>query len=93
MTTYDYHVSMKRVGIAELKAHLSQHLRSVRRGHPIVVMDRDTPIAKLTPYETETAPLAVRHAVSTLHSVSLPPALDKSVDSLAALLEERQSER
>jgi hypothetical protein len=31
-TCHDYHLVMKRVGIADLKAHLSEHLRTVRRG-------------------------------------------------------------
>ena len=93
MTTYDYIMTMKKVRIADLKAHLSQHIRAVRRGHVIAVMDRDTPVARLVPYEVETAPLAVRHAVTELQSVALPAPLGKSIDSLAALLEERQSER
>lgn len=93
MTSCDYHMDMKRVGIADLKARLSQHLRSVRRGHSITVMDRDTPVAKLTPYEAADAPLVVRHRAGNLHSVHLPPPLTRPVDSLALLLEERQSER
>jgi len=40
---------MKAVRAAELMSHLSEHLRSVHRGHPLVVLDRDTPIAKIVP--------------------------------------------
>jgi prevent-host-death family protein len=39
------------VKIAHLKAHLSQYLRSVRKGHEIVVKDRETPIARLVPMD------------------------------------------
>ena len=40
---------MKEVKIAELKAHLSSHLAAVRKGETIIVCDRSTPIARLTP--------------------------------------------
>lgn len=40
---------MKQVKIAELKAHLSSHLAAVRKGETIIVCDRSTPIARLTP--------------------------------------------
>jgi antitoxin (DNA-binding transcriptional repressor) of toxin-antitoxin stability system len=45
----DYLEIMKAVRVAELRSHLSEHLRSVRRGHPLVVLDRDTPIAQIVP--------------------------------------------
>ena len=47
MATYDYLQVMKSVRVAELKSHLSEHLRSVRRGHPLIVLDRNTPIAQI----------------------------------------------
>lgn len=37
------------VGIRELRAHLSRYLERVREGEEIVVTDRGTPIAKITP--------------------------------------------
>ena len=40
---------MKEVKIAELKAHLSSHLAAVRKGESIIVCDRSTPVAQLTP--------------------------------------------
>ena len=40
---------MKEVKIAELKAHFSAHLSAVRKGETIIVCDRSTPIARLTP--------------------------------------------
>ena len=40
---------MKRVKIAELKDHLSMHLRSVERGGELEVTDRDRPIARIVP--------------------------------------------
>ena len=40
---------MKAVKISELKTHLSAYLRRVRKGEHILVMDRDEPIAEISP--------------------------------------------
>jgi len=40
---------MKRVRIAELKDHLSEHLRAVERGAELEVTDRARPIVRLVP--------------------------------------------
>ena len=37
--------------VAELKAHLSEVLAEVRGGASVVVCDRNTPIARLVPYD------------------------------------------
>ena len=39
------------VKIGELKNRLSAYLRAVRKGQEIVIKDRETPIARLVPYE------------------------------------------
>ncbi len=83
----------KTVKVAELKARLSEYLRAVRRGHPVTVCDRDTPIARLVPYTTTGEALAVRQPIRALHDVPMPPPLGRPVDSLAVLLEERQPSR
>lgn len=85
------------VKVAELKARLSAYLQAARRGHPVTVCDRDTPIAMLVPYRPSGEPLTVRRPIRPLHAVALPPPLgrrvSRGVDSLAALLEERQAPR
>jgi len=98
MTTYDHIVTMKAtpaktVKVAELKARLSAYLHAARRGHPVTVCDRDTPIAVIVPYRPAGEPLTVRQPIHPLHGVPLPPPLGRRVDSLAALLEERQPAR
>lgn len=40
---------MKTVKIAELKDHLSEHLRAVEAGGEILVTDRRRPIARIVP--------------------------------------------
>ncbi len=95
MTTYDYIVTMKTVKIAELKAHLSEHLRYVRRGHVVTILDRDTPVARVVPMEGADA-LRVRQPakrVRTLQDVPLPRPLRVDLDVVDLLLEERQGER
>ena len=82
---------MMRVKIADLKDHLSAHLRAVEAGGEVVVTDRDRPIARIVPV----APAGTR-------VVMLPPTVDFteirdrprrpanwSVPSTELLLEER----
>ena len=42
---------MKRAKVSMLKAHLSEYLAEVRSGETVVVCDRNTPIARLLPYD------------------------------------------
>ena len=84
---------MKEVRIADLKARLSAHLRYVRRGHVLTVLDRNTPVARLVPVEAATE-LAIRRPAGALASVAnvpLPPPLRLGVDPVAALLEDRRA--
>jgi antitoxin (DNA-binding transcriptional repressor) of toxin-antitoxin stability system len=90
MTSDDHYRVMSRVGIADLKAHLSQHLRKVRRGHTLTVLDRDNPVAQIVPFDRE-APLEIRRATRKAKDRPLPPPPEGSTDSLADLLEDRAS--
>ena len=78
---------MSDVGIAELKARLSEHLRAVRNGETLTVLDRDTPIARIIPYSAQ--PLEVRKARRRLRDLKLPPKPAKRTDSVAILTEDR----
>lgn len=82
---------MSKVGIADLKAHLSEHLRRVRAGRTLTVMDRDTPVARIVPYERQEPLLAVRSATRRPADLELPPGPAKPTDSLAVLLRDRAS--
>jgi prevent-host-death family protein len=86
---------MKQVRIAELKARLSEHLRAVRGGEVITVLDRDTPVARIAPIR-ERATLRVRKpAPGTPRPgrVRIPPAQKLKIDVVRLLLEERQGHR
>jgi prevent-host-death family protein len=79
---------MSDVGIAELKAHLSEHLRSVRNGDSLTVLDRNTPIARIVPYAAQ--PLEIRAATRRLRDLKRPPRLARRTDSISVLLEDRR---
>ena len=81
---------MSKVGIADLKAHLSHHLRRVRTGRTITILDRNTPVAQLIPYDALT-PLEVRRAVRKPSDLRVPPPPSGPTDSLRALLQDRAS--
>ena len=66
---------MNEVGIAELKAKLSENLGRVRRGETITVLDRKTPVAMIIPFRFDSEPLRVRRAAGKrkLGRIPLPP--------------------
>ena len=78
---------MKGIGIADLKAHLSEHLKSVRKGRTLTVLDRNTPVARLVPFTTEA--LEVRRARHHPKDLTLPLPPNAPTDSLALLLQDR----
>lgn len=79
---------MSNVRIAELKARLSEHLRAVRNGGIVTVLDRDTPVAQIVPYAAPS--LEVRKANRRLRDLKLPPKPGKRTDSGALLLDDRR---
>jgi antitoxin (DNA-binding transcriptional repressor) of toxin-antitoxin stability system len=85
-------MTMKSVKIAHLKSHLSQHLREVRGGRTLTVLDRNTPVAKLVPIASDddvviTPPAA---PVPSLAKVKLPAPVRIQVDVVDLLLEDRR---
>ncbi len=101
MTINDYYMVMSRsiddsVGIAELKARLSHHLRKVRNGDSLVVLDRATPVARIVPHDEPATPLRVRKPKSSAPApgkVQLPPSAPLDGDIVDLLLEDRSSGR
>jgi prevent-host-death family protein len=98
MTMDDYYVVMARsdqlqVGVAQLKAKLSEYLRQVRRGRTVVVLDRDRPVARLAPYEAG-EPLRVRPPLGKRRFQDIPlPAplsLPPGFDIVELLMEDRE---
>ena len=87
MTIRDYHVAMKGVGIAQLKARLSEHLRAVRKGHEVIVLDRNVPVARIVACQPQA--LEVRRATRRPRDLSLPNPPSAPTDSLTLLLDDR----
>lgn len=81
---------MKKVGIADLKAHLSHHLRTVKAGRTLTIFDRDTPVAQIVPCGVE-QPLEVRRATRKPGDLRVPPPATTPTDSLSVLLQDRAS--
>lgn len=79
---------MSDVRIADLKARLSEHLRSVRNGGTVTVLDRDTPVARIVPYTAQL--LEIRKAKRRLRDLRLPAKPSKRTDSVALLVEDRR---
>lgn len=79
---------MMHIGIAELKARLSEHLRAVRKGRTVTVLDRDTPVARIVPYATADT-LEIRRATKRLRDLPLPPPPMARTDSLSVLVDDR----
>lgn len=90
MTSHDHNQVMIKVGIADLKAHLSEHLRKVRNGRTLTILDRDTPVARIVPFDVG-APLEVRRATRKPRDLRLPTPPSRPTDSVAVLLQDRAS--
>lgn len=87
---------VREIGIADLKARLSEHIGNVRRGGSVVVLDRTMPVARIVPIEQATDALTVRQpprGAPVLGRVRLPPRLRTRVDPVALLLADRASGR
>jgi len=87
---------MKTAGIADLKARLSHYLRGVRRGGEVVVMDRETPVARIVPYVAAARELTIRRPLAGAVApgeLRFPPPVALQVDVVELLLAERQTER
>ena len=77
---------MSDVGIADLKARLRKHLRTVRNGGTLTVLDRGTPVARIVPYAA--SPLEIRKARRRVRDLKLPPRLASGTDRVALLLDD-----
>lgn len=87
---------MSGIRIADLKRRPSEHLRKVRAGGSLPVLDRDTPIARIVPLKMGNGSLRLRVSLPgapKLQRVPLPPPLRLRGDVVKLLMEERQGDR
>jgi prevent-host-death family protein len=96
---------MKSVNLAEFKNRLSAYLQMVRKGEEIIIKDRNTPVARISPYGTGALSEEERQLVAS-GVMKLPknrtnwkkfwqmPAPNLGADeALRAILEEREDGR
>lgn len=102
---HNSHMPKHHASVAELKARLSEYLRTVKAGGEVVVTDRGRPVARLLPVALDaTTPAAVRRLVE--QGLAREPrrrlpasfwshrrANDPAGRGVEALLEERAEER
>jgi prevent-host-death family protein len=84
-------MAMRSVKIAELKDHLSEHLRAVEAGAEIEVTDRNRPVARIIPIRVTAAVEIVpaSRPFASIRDRRCKPARWPT-SSLALLLEERR---
>lgn len=88
-------MTMSKVGVADLKAKLSEHLRSVKRGEEVTVYDRNEPVARIIPFAPRGA-LVVREPLKsykTLGDIELPAPVELDIDPVELLLQDRNKGR
>ena len=90
-----HNVTMRQVGIAELKSRLSEYLRAVRRGETISILDRETPIAQIVPVRHNSGLRIRKPARGTPppNLIPLPKPVTLKQDVVELLMEERQGHR
>ncbi|MBN1533108.1 MAG: type II toxin-antitoxin system Phd/YefM family antitoxin [Spirochaetes bacterium] len=81
---------MDTISISNLKAHLSATLKSVRAGKRVIVVDRDVPVAEISPLPRKKPGLVVRPAKKGKMSGPLGLKVSPDLDPLEHLLEERR---
>ena len=62
MTISGHNDTMTRAKVSELKARLSAYLSEVRGGKVVTVYDRNTPIARIIPFQEEADDLVIIEA-------------------------------
>lgn len=83
---------MKEASISELKAHLSEYLAAVRAGDTVIVRDRRTPIARLSPLEPPEDDFQVEEPSGPFPPLSRRGSirLARQVDVVALLRDDRE---
>jgi len=80
---------MTPVNVTSLKAKLSERLSEVREGESFIVTDRQVPVARLVPIETEEESLVERKASGAFRPIKARKPASGKLDSKALLAAER----
>ena len=89
--TYISH--METISISNLKAHLSATIKKVRAGNKVIVIDRDVPVAEISPYPRTKRGITIRPALKKKMSLPLRLNARLEFDPAEYLLEDRRRTR
>ena len=82
-----YYGLMKTATISEFKAHISENLRAVRAGQHILILDRATAIAEVSPVQVRSHPTELQ--ARKKFSIPEAPVLNVRSDANELLSQER----
>ena len=83
---------MQPISISNLKTHLSATLKEVIKGIHYIVMDRDTPIAEIIPYD-EGQILQIRPPIKKYLKKKSPVSKKLKLDVVEYLLQDRRGKK
>jgi antitoxin (DNA-binding transcriptional repressor) of toxin-antitoxin stability system len=91
-TMHGHNMVMKTVKIAQLKSKLSHHLRAVRAGETLTVLDRDTPVARIVPIDApdDVVITKPKRNAPAPGKLKFPPPVKLDFDVVDLLLEDRK---
>jgi prevent-host-death family protein len=86
------------IGIAELKAHLSEYVRAAQNGSEVIIKDRQTPVAKLVPIQQSPMIGEIRRATRSVAEVeqmlaARPPEPPIPPETFQRILDEVRADR
>jgi prevent-host-death family protein len=96
---------MKSATISEAKNHFSELIARVKRGETVLILERDRPVARLTPieaarshndqrlFELERRGVLRRASLAPLKKLPAPIKLAEGVSLLDSLLQDREDAR
>jgi prevent-host-death family protein len=85
---------MKTAKVSEFKAHLSAYLAEVRHGETVIVCDRNTPVARLVPYEDDRNRFTIERPGRPISDLKKVRGVElKRRTDVLALLRENRDER
>ncbi len=68
-----YHGVMKNAKISQVRDHLSEYLRSVRKGETVIVYDRAAPVARLEPVRASAGDVPPSYRKGLAAGIIVPP--------------------
>lgn len=84
---------MQTITISKLKNNLSAEIKKLKKSGGIEIVQRDVPVARLVPIETEEKPTLNYYSRAKGPFKFLDPVVEVDFDPIESLLEERRKDR